>query len=79
MKEKNEDRVETLAGTVTVVKFVNSKSNRGLWVRLKYKSLRNIDFSPVRLRLRPCLVPKKIDFFFQIPRHIESLDVWIEY
>ena len=27
----------------------------------------------------PCLVPKKFYNIFQIPRHIESLDVWMKY
>ena len=29
--------------------------------------------------LRPCLVPQKFCKIFQIPRHIESLDVCMEY
>jgi len=29
--------------------------------------------------IRPCLFPPKIQKLFKIPRHIESLDVCIEY
>jgi len=28
---------------------------------------------------RPCLIPKKFCKIFQIPHHIESLDVYMEY
>ena len=55
--------------------------SKALFSSRKFFSLATVIFLFVfsNFCLRPCLVPKKFCKIFQIPRHIESLDVCMKY
>jgi len=73
----NEIMVAEAQNEVALGKWCRCSLRRLMWLPIvvTLAATSNLDYGSSR----PCLVPQKFYKIFQIPRHIESLDVCMEY